>query len=152
MQSRIGEKLPLLVLTLLFSTAIGRAATTLPAIVHVDLVDPSSGPSVKTMMIMADAQRIKAGPVTFVVSNNSKELIHEMIVVSVEKPDAPLPYDKKDDKVNKSKIADLGEASDLKPEEKRTLQLTLKPGAYLLLCNQPDHFMSGMKTSLVVTP
>ena len=74
-----------------------------------------------------------------------------MIVVSVDKPGQPLPYDKKDDRVNESKIKDC-EASDLKPGEKKILKLTLKPGTYELICNQPDHYMSGMKTSLVVTP
>ena len=149
MPSRVSKTLPLLILTLLASTAMGRAAA--PAIVHVDLMDPSTGSSVKDMTIKADEQSVKAGPVTFVVSNDSKDLVHEMIVVSVDKPDAPLPYDKKDDRVVESKIKDLGEASDLDPGQKKTLKLTLKPGTYLLMCNQPHHYMAGMETKLVVT-
>ena len=137
---------------MLGSAATGRAATETPAVVHVDLMDPSSGPSVKGMMIMADERSVKAGPVIFDVANHSKNLTHEMIVVSLDKPGAPLPYDKKDDRVNESKIKDLGEASDLKPGEKKILKLTLKPGTYELICNQPDHYMSGMKISLFVTP
>ena len=97
MPSRVSKKLPLLILTVLVSTATGRAAT--PTIVHVDLMDPSTSPSVKDMTIKADEQSVKAGPVTFMVSNDSRNLVHEMIVVSVDKPDAPLPYDKKDDRV-----------------------------------------------------
>ena len=74
-----------------------------------------------------------------------------MIVVSVAEPHAALPYDRKDDRVDEAKIKDLGEAPDLRPGEKKTLQLTLKPGNYLLICNQPDHYKTGMGTSLVVT-
>ena len=102
-------------------------------------------------MRIASFWSVKAGPVVFDVSNDSKTQVHEVIVVAVANPDAPLPYDKKDDRVNESKIADLGEASDLQPGEKKTLRLTLKPGNYELICNQPDHYKSGMKASLVVT-
>lgn len=149
MPFRVSD-LPLLFLTLLVSTALARAATKPPAVVHVDLMDPSAGPSVKDMMIKADPQTVKAGPVTFEVSNDSKDLVHEMIVVAVDKPDAPLPYDKKDQRVIESKIKDLGEASDLNPGEKKTLKLTLKPGHYELICNQPNHYISGMRTNLSV--
>ena len=152
MLCRVARNLPLLILTFLGSAATGRAATEPPAVVHVDLMDPSTGPSFKGMMIKADQQSVKAGPVTFVVSNVSRDLVHEMIVVSVDKPGEPLPYDKNEGRVDESKIKDLGEASDLKPGEKQTVQLTLKPGAYDLKCNQPNHHMSGMRTKLIVTP
>ena len=122
-----------------------------PAVVHVDLMDPSTGPSVKSMMIKTDQRSVKAGPVKFLVSNNSKTLVHEMIVVSVANPNAVLPYNKKDNRVIESKIKDLGEASDLPPGTKKTLTLTLKPGDYILICNQPDHYKSGMRVNLTVT-
>ena len=143
--------LPLLVLTLFGSTAGGQAISLSPAVVHVDLMDPSSGPSVKSMMIKADQTSVKAGPVTFLVSNDSKALVHEMIVVSVAAPKTPLPYDGKDGRVVESRIKDLGEASDLPPGTKKTLSLTLKPGAYILMCNQPDHYKAGMTANLTVT-
>ncbi len=136
-------------LALFGSTAVGLAMS--PAVVHVDLMDPSSGPAVKSMMIKADRQSVKAGPVEFLVSNDSKTLVHEMIVVSVRDPNTPLPYDSKNSTVIESKIKDLGEASDLPPGTKKTLTLTLKPGKYILICNQPDHYKSGMRTSLTVT-
>ena len=123
-----------------------------PTIVHVDLMDPSTGPSIKSMTVKTDQQSVKAGPVKFLVSNDSKTLVHEMIVVSVADPKAALPYDKKDDRVVESKIKDLGEASDLQPGEKKTLTLTLKPGDYILMCNQPDHYKTGMSVNLAVTP
>lgn len=149
---RFGRtRTPALVLALFGSIFAGRAFAVSPAVVHVDLMDPSSGPSVKSMMIKADQTSVKAGSVKFLVSNDSKTLVHEMIVVSVTDPDTPLPYDRKDDRVIESKIKDLGEASDLPPGTKKTLSLTLKPGDYILMCNQPGHYEGGMKASLTVT-
>lgn len=148
----IRKTLPILAFALLGpSVVVGQAAAASPAVVHVDLMDPSSGPSIKSMMIQTDQQRVKAGPVTFMVSNDSKTLVHEMIVVSVADPKTPLPYDGKNDRVIESKIKDLGEASDLPPGTKKTLTLTLKPGHYLLICNQPGHYKAGMRTNLTVT-
>jgi uncharacterized cupredoxin-like copper-binding protein len=146
---RRGSTLTAILLAL---NAAAHASTQAPTVVHVDLVDPSTRPDIKSMTIKADAQRVKAGPVEFDVSNDSKTLVHEMIVVAVARPDSPLPYDKKANRVIESKIDDLGEASDLEPGQKKTLRLVLKPGNYLLICNQPDHYKSGMKTDLLVTP
>jgi uncharacterized cupredoxin-like copper-binding protein len=145
------RRLGLALAAMLFGmSAVAHAAAQSPTVVHVDLMDPSTGPSIKSMVIKADRQSSKPGPVVFAVSNHSKNLAHEMIVVSVAGPDATLPYDQKDDRVIESKIQDLGEASDLQPGEKKTLRLILKPGNYILMCNQPDHFKAGMRTSLVV--
>ena len=147
----IKKAIPVLALTLLGSIGPGLANDASPTIVHVDLMDPSTSPSIKGMMIKMDAHSVKAGPVVFAVTNDSKDLIHELIVVSVADPSRPLPYDRKDGRVIESRIADLGEASDLNPGEKKTLHLTLKPGNYILMCNQPDHYKAGMKATLVVT-
>ncbi len=146
-----ARTLPVLALIIIGATAGGQAAGVSTVVVHVDLMDPSSGPSVESMIIKTDQQSIKAGPVRFVVSNDSKDLVHELIVVSVADPSTPLPYDSKANRVIESKIKDLGEAADLKPGEKKTLSLTLKPGEYILMCNQPNHYESGMKTHLTVT-
>jgi uncharacterized cupredoxin-like copper-binding protein len=138
-------------LALFASIISAQAAGASPAVVHVNLMDPSSGPSIKSMMIRSDHESVKAGLVKFLVSNDSKSLVHEMIVVAVADPSAALPYDKKDDRVIESRIKDLGEASDLQPGTKKTLTLTLKPGDYLLMCNQPDHYKTGMRVNLTVT-
>ena len=149
----IKKTLPILAITLLgLGVAAGQSAAASPTVIHIDLMDPSSGPSMKSMMIKTDRQSVKAGPVTFMVSNDSKNLVHEMIVVSVADPNTPLPYDLKHERVIESKIKDLGEASDLPPGTKKTLTLMLKPGDYILMCNQPAHYKTGMKANLTVTP
>lgn len=45
------------------------------------------------MSIRTNVTSVNAGEVTFDVSNLSRSILHEMLVVSVENPNAPLPYD-----------------------------------------------------------
>lgn len=107
------------------------------------------------MQIASEHATIKAGKVTFDVTNpatNSME--HEMIVVrltpdQIAKPTA-LPYDAKADKVVEDSIADLGEVSELKPGASGSLTVTLTPGVYMLLCNVAGHYKAGMYTLLHV--
>jgi uncharacterized cupredoxin-like copper-binding protein len=143
--------LPPLAGSALIHTDAALAARPTPSVVKVDMTDSTVDPSLKNMVMKADPQTVKAGPVTFEVSNSSKSLIHEMIVVSVSDPSSPLPYDDKANRVIESKIKHLGGASDLKPGTKKTLKLTLKPGSYLLICNQAGHYHQGMTTTFTVT-
>ena len=75
-----------------------------------------------------------------------------MIVVALKSKDEKLPYDTKKDAVDEAKIKDLGEASNLAIGANKTLTLTLKPGLYRLICNQPGHYKGGMRADLTVTP
>jgi uncharacterized cupredoxin-like copper-binding protein len=53
--------------------------------------------------------------------------------------------------VIEKRIHHLGEISDLKPGAKGTMTLDLKPGSYVVICNQPGHYKAGMMTALTVT-
>ncbi len=132
----------------LFVVAIEvRAATT----VKVMLEDPSSDSSVKGMEMKPDRTSAPAGKVTFEVHNSSKALVYEMIVVKTDAPPTALPYDKKKNEVDEDKIKSLGEVSELPPGKSGSLTLDLKPGAYLLFCNQAGHLQGGMWTRFEVT-
>ena len=113
--------------------------------------DATDDPSMKNMEMKAEPQSVKAGQVSFEVANESKSIVHEMIVVAVADPSVVLPYDEKKSEVIESKIKHLGEASDLAPGTKKTLNLKLKPGSYVLICNQSGHYHQGMTTSFTVT-
>lgn len=103
------------------------------------------------MTIRADKQTVKAGPVAFDVTNWSRSVLHEMLVVSVDSPSAPLPYDYAQARVPEDQVKVLGEAADLEPNAAKTLNLTLAPGSYLLICNLPGHYAAGMVLPLTVT-
>jgi hypothetical protein len=44
------------------------------------------------MSIRIDQSSIKAGTVSFDVTNWSRSFVHEMLIVAVDNPNAPLPY------------------------------------------------------------
>jgi uncharacterized cupredoxin-like copper-binding protein len=125
------------------------------AIVKVELIDATVDPSLTgtaTMTTSLDKDSVKTGPVTFVVHNASKSAMHEMVLIYVKDPKADLPMDAKEDKVIEDKVKHLGEVADLEPGTSGTLKRGLKPGSYLLVCNQPGHYHAGMWATLTVTP
>ncbi len=102
------------------------------------------------MSIRTDVSAVKAGKITFDVSNLSRSIVHEMIVVAVDNPNAPLPYDFNSGEVPEKQIKVIGEIDDMEPNAEKTLELDLKPGSYLLICNLPGHYAAGMWTALTV--
>lgn len=104
------------------------------------------------MSIRTDQSTVKAGPLHFDVTNWSKGMLHEMLVVAVDSPDAPLPYDYGQGKVAEEQVRVLGETPELQPNASAALDLTLAAGSYLLICNVSGHYASGMVVPLVVAP
>ena len=103
------------------------------------------------MSVRTNVASVKAGNVTFDVTNLSRSLVHEMIVVAVENPNAPLPYDYNAGQIPEKQVKMLGETEEMQPNAEKTITIDLKPGAYLLICNVPGHYAAGMWTPLTVT-
>ncbi|WP_292369319.1 hypothetical protein [Mesorhizobium sp.] len=104
-----------------------------------------------TQGVRASRSSAPAGVISFKVTNTSKDTVHEMIIMHLEDPAQPLPYVVSDAKVDESKADDRGEVPDLAPGKSGTLTVTLEPGKYLLICNQPKHFAAGMWAPFEVT-
>jgi len=94
---------------------------------------------------------VPAGHVTFNVVNASKDTIHEMIVARLKSMDEKLPYIANEERVDEDHAGDLGEVSELDPGANGELGVDLKPGTYILYCNVPGHYVSGMWALLKVT-
>ncbi len=103
-----------------------------------------------TMGVKLSAATAKAGWVTFVVTNDSKETIHEMLIFPVPADGQQIPYDAGEARLDEEKGGDLGEVSELDPGKSGELKLELKPGKYALICNIAGHYMAGMWTVLTV--
>ncbi len=103
------------------------------------------------MGITLSAASVKAGEVTFEVTNDSKDIIHEMIMSPVAAGAKELAYLTDENRVDEEKADHLGEVSELDPGKSGALTITLKPGSYILYCNIPGHFIDGMWTELTVT-
>jgi len=102
------------------------------------------------MHVTADTAAVPAGDVTFEVTNASKSMVHEMLVVKVSDLATQLPYDAATDRIDEDKAGSLGEVSELDAGKTGSLTLTLEPGTYVLFCNLRGHYMAGMWTSITV--
>lgn len=112
---------------------------------------PGLDKSGAVMGITATPSTAPAGVVSFEVTNTSKDVVHEMIVIQLANPGQPLPYLDKESRVDEDRAGDKGEVSELEPGKSGTLSVTLEPGRYLLICNVAGHFATGMWTEFEVT-
>ena len=141
---------PALCALLLVATGAAAAATPVQSL-GIKLQDPSTDPSIANMRIVLDQDTIKSGRVTLQAENQSKNLVHE-VVVGRDDGAKDLPFDAKHDRVIESRVRRLGEIADVAPGKTGKLTLNLKPGTYVLFCNQPGHYHDGMVVRLTVAP
>ena len=60
------------------------------------------------MSVRTNVTSVKASQVTFDATNLSRSIVHEMIVVAVENPNAPLPYDYDTGQIPEKQVKMLG--------------------------------------------
>jgi uncharacterized cupredoxin-like copper-binding protein len=104
------------------------------------------------MGITLDQTTVTAGKVTFAAVNDSKDTIHEMLVAPLPEGATELPYITDENRIDEEGALYLGEVSELDPGKSGALTVDLAPGTYVVFCNIPGHFISGMWTLLTVTP
>ena len=104
------------------------------------------------MGVKLDQTSVAAGTVTFAVTNDSKDIIHEMILSPLQAGSTELPYLPDEYRIDEEKAEHLGEVSELDPGKTGSLTVDLKAGTYIIYCNIPGHFFDGMWTTLTVTP
>jgi len=119
-----------------------------PASVKVTLWDKQDG----TMGITLSQDKVKAGAVEFEVTNTSSAQLHEFLIAPWRRDIKALPYDAKATQVAEDKVPGLQGVEDMKPSLQTTLRLVLRPGDYVVFCNQPTHYKMGMERRFTVTP
>jgi uncharacterized cupredoxin-like copper-binding protein len=137
--------------SLLLVVAGAAGAATTAETLGIKLQDPSTDSSIAHMRIVLDQDTIKPGRVILQAENQSKNLVHE-VIIGRDDGAKQLPMDAKHDRVIESRVRRLGEIADLAPGKTGKLSLNLKPGNYVLFCNQPGHYHDGMVTRLTVAP
>jgi len=140
-----------LLCSLLLVAAVAASAAAPTPSLGIKLQDPSTDPSIANMRIVLDHKTIKPGRVTLHAENQSKNLVHEVIIVRDDGA-KELPMDAKHARVIESRVRRLGEISDLAAGKSGSLTVNLKPGNYVLFCNQPGHYQEGMFATLTVAP
>lgn len=117
-----------------------------PAKVIVELSDGTNG----HMSLKISPSSVPPGAVEFTVKNESGNTKHEFLFAKRSKPGDALPYDTKAQQVQEDGIKTLQGIEDLPPHETVTAQFTLDKGRYVVFCNEPGHYRSGMRTEFVV--
>ena len=87
--------------------------------------------------VFPGTQGAPTGKVRFVVTNIGT-VKHEFVVLKTAKPAGNLLKGKEADESGA-----VGEIDGVPPGQARTLNLTLKPGHYSLICNLPGHYKTG---------
>jgi uncharacterized cupredoxin-like copper-binding protein len=99
-----------------------------------------------------------AGPVTFTVTNQGPDDVHEFVVIKTDLSFIDLPTDATgavDEAAGGMEV--IGEIEDVPVGTTDELAVTLAPGAYALICNvydeteQEAHYQEGMRASFTVT-
>ena len=125
--------------------ACGSAATTPAA------VAPAAGGTINAtltdMKISVDKASIPAGKVTFVVKNSGL-VVHELVVLKTDVAQDKLTAGDEAGKVNET--GNVGETGDVVAGGSNTFSAVLPAGHYVLICNEPDHYMDGMHMTFTV--
>ena len=137
--------------SLLFVVAGAVNAAATAQSLGIKLQDSSMDPSLAHMRIVLDHTMLKPGRVTLQAENQSKTLVHEVLIAGDDGA-KELPFDAKHDRVIENRVRRLGEIADLAPGKTGKLTLNLKSGTYVLFCNQPGHYKDGMLAKVIVEP
>lgn len=127
------------------------APTAAPVATPAPTVQTSSGPIAVTLVDVAirlDRTTTSAGAVTFSIKN-AGTVAHELIVLKTDVPQDQIPTDpSKPGSVTQPGF--IGQSATLQPGGTTTLTLTLASGKYVLMCNQPAHYLIGMHAGFTV--
>jgi uncharacterized cupredoxin-like copper-binding protein len=116
--------------------------------VKVELWDKSDG----SQGITLSTDEVKAGKVTFEITNSSKNKEHEFLIVKTDMTFDQFPMKASGTRVEEDKLAGMDELGDVETGETKSWTTELTPGRYVLFCNKEGHFPAGMRTAFTVTP
>lgn len=90
-----------------------------------------------------------AGPVAFDI-RNAGQISHELDVLRTARPQDDLPVRDAQVQTNAPDLELVKKTKRIRPGSSATLAVHLEAGPYVLVCNVPGHYQSGMRTSLLV--
>jgi uncharacterized cupredoxin-like copper-binding protein len=133
------------------ATKVDATSTTTVAATSAATVNPNArivNATLTDNKIVLDQATVPSGKITFLVSN-AGTMTHEVVVLKTDiaaDKIAPNP----DEPGKMSEDGSQGESGDLDPTQKTTFTLDLTPGNYVLICNQPAHYLLGMHIAFTV--
>lgn len=110
--------------------------------------------------VSADPSSVPAGSVTFDVTNDGPDDVHEFVVIKTDLAPTDLPTDEDGAVLEDGEGMEVvDEIEDIPIGESQTLTVDLETGSYALICNilqeEPDgtleaHYAVGMRTGFTV--
>jgi len=123
------------------------AAATAPAAPVAVVAGGTVNATLTDMKISVDKTSISAGTVKFVVKN-SGAAIHELVVIKTDV--AQDKFVAGDEAGKMDETGNVGETGDVVAGGSNTFSVLLPAGHYVLICNEVDHYMSGMHMAFTV--
>jgi uncharacterized cupredoxin-like copper-binding protein len=122
--------------------------------------DDTVAATLQEFAVSADPASVTAGSVTFDVSNDGPDDVHEFVVIATDLGPTELPVDE-DGAVDEGGegIEVVDEIEEIPVGESRSLTVDLEAGNYVLICNilqeEPNgtleaHYSEGMRTGFTV--
>lgn len=101
----------------------------------------------KDFSITLDHPTVKAGKVKIGVRNTAGQG-HSLVVIRTELAPEALPVDQQTGKAKEDGKA--GEIASVPANGSASVTLDLSPGHYVVICNFPEHYATGMHALLIV--
>ena len=95
-----------------------------------------------------DSSTVAAGAVSFAITNEGVKN-HEFVVMSTDLANDQLEMT--GDEANEDAYTVIDEIEDIPGGETATLNVTLEPGHYVIICNLEGHYRMGMRSEITVT-
>jgi len=113
--------------------------------------------SATSMYIHLSQSYVPAGPVTFIITNESTTMEHELVGFATKTPAADYKitgFEGDPNKINEDTAGPvvLDTGASLKPGATQMVTTDLKTGHVALVCNLSGHYVAGMHIDLWVTP
>lgn len=151
------QTIAFMALLLLLVTACQTSATGSPA----ESAAASAGTTVNVTLqewsVLPDADSVPAGAVTFVVTNEGPDDVHEVVIIRTDLDPGALPTDATgvvDEAAEGMEVID--EIEDIAVGDTGEVSVTLEAGSYVLICNiydetkQEAHYAEGMRIGFTV--
>ena len=99
--------------------------------------------------VTPDRATVPPGDVTFAVTEDG-DFYHEFVVIRTDLPPNALPLDGGGRRVDEAQVEVVGTLLRAMSMSTRSATFRLEPGRYVLICNIPTHYSSGMRTAFTV--
>lgn len=146
------------VLIALSLAAVGCSATTDSPSAGAGGEATSVAVTLQEWAVLPESDSAPAGDVTFTVTNEGPEDIHEFVVLKTDLDPADLPVDEHGAVTEAGEgIEVIDEIEDIAVDASGEVTVTLEAGSYILLCNIYDegedeaHYTMGMRIAFTVT-